>query len=106
MPKVIYISGPMTGLPNFNREEFNSTQHALIDDGFAVLNPACLPDGLTDTQYMAICLPMVMASECIYMLRGWKESKGAIAEHALAEKLGLTVIYEQEKRYFEGVLKP
>jgi len=44
---------------------------------------------------MAICLPMVMASGYIYMLSGYKESKGAMAELALAEKLGLQVIYDQ-----------
>lgn len=101
MKKIIYIAGPMSGLPNFNRHEFFATAKALQDDGFNVLNPATLPDGLTQQQYMAICLPMVMASNCVYMLRGWKKSKGAVAEHALAEKLELPIIYEQEKINFQ-----
>lgn len=92
--KVIYIAGPMTGYANFNREAFNDHAAELTRLGYNVLNPATLPSGLTQTQYMSICLPMVMASSCVYMLHGWTKSKGALAELALAEKLGLEVIYE------------
>lgn len=35
-------------------------------------------------------------AEVIYMCKGWKESKGCKAELALAKKLGLEVIYEEE----------
>ena len=43
---------------------------------------------------MDICLAMVRSADAIYLLNQWEESVGARAEHALAEKLGLTVIYE------------
>jgi len=95
MPKIIYISGPMTGRENYNRAEFNKKSNILTDEGFNVLNPATLPDGLTQLQYMSICQPMVMASQCIYMLIGWQESEGAVAELALARKIKLEVIFEQ-----------
>ena len=95
MSKVIYVSGPMTGYENFNRELFSSTAKALEDDGFNVLNPATLPDGLTQTQYMSICQSMVMCAGFIYMLRGWQDSEGAKAELALARKLGLEVLFGQ-----------
>ena len=91
---VIYISGPMTGYEDFNRASFNDAAKTLTGNGFNVLNPATLPNGLTEVQYMSICQPMVMASHCIYMLTGWSNSPGAKAELALAEKLKLKVIYE------------
>jgi len=93
--KICYIAGPITGYENFNHHNFNMNAKFLEEDGFQVFNPATLPSGLTEQQYMAICLPMVMASGYIYVLSGYKESKGAMAELALAEKLGLQVIYDQ-----------
>lgn len=38
----------------------------------------------------------------IYMLDGWENSKGARAEKALAEALGLTVLYQSEPTVTEG----
>jgi hypothetical protein len=33
----------------------------------------------------------------IFMLRGWKASKGATAEHALAQWLGLEIVYQENE---------
>lgn len=95
--KVIYIAGPMTGLPNYNREAFFKKAMGLRHEGYTVLTPSMLPAGLSDASYMDICLAMVRSAEAIYMLSGWDSSAGAVAEHALASKLALTIIYEDEK---------
>lgn len=42
----IYIAGPMSGLPNFNRDAFNLEAERLHTLGHIALNPAILPDGL------------------------------------------------------------
>ena len=88
---IYYIAGPMSGLPNFNRDNFNRIASEL--DG-AILNPATLPDGLSQRDYMSICLPMVQASTHMFMLNGWENSPGALAEHSLAVKLKLEIEYE------------
>lgn len=91
--KKIYIAGPMTGYENFNRQSFNDAEARLyIYDKATVLNPATLPDGLTQGQYMDICLAMIRAADAIYLLKGYEESKGAMAELAYAEKLELEII--------------
>jgi hypothetical protein len=90
----IYVSGPMTGYDNFNRAAFHKAANNLTDHGYNVLNPATLPDGLTQAQYMSICQPMVLCSDAIYMLSGWQNSDGAKAELALANKLQINVVYE------------
>ncbi|EFC1820666.1 TPA: DUF4406 domain-containing protein [Escherichia coli] len=90
----IYIAGPMTGYPDYNRAAFNAKASELMAEGHIVLNPAMLPGGLCQSEYMDICLAMVRSADAIYLLNRWEESVGARAEHALAEKLGLTVIYE------------
>ncbi len=90
--KKIYIAGPMTGYENFNRESFNSAAECCINNNATPLNPAILPDGLTQGQYMDICFAMIRASDAIYLLKGYEESKGAMAELAYAEKLELDII--------------
>ncbi|WP_227136688.1 DUF4406 domain-containing protein [Kosakonia radicincitans] len=88
----IFISGPMSSLPNFNRQAFHEAARMLDSQGHVVLNPATLPDGLNDKEYMDICTAMLFCADAIYLLPEWKISRGARAEHALAEKLGLLII--------------
>ncbi len=87
----IYIAGPMTGYENFNRNAFNEKSEQLKSSTFIPLNPATLPDGLTQGQYMDICFAMIRAADAIYLLSGWKKSDGALAEYAYAKKLGLGI---------------
>lgn len=94
---VIYIAGPMTGLPNFNREAFFRKQMSLRLDGWTVISPHVLPSGLKDTNYMDICMAMVRSANAVYMLRNWEESHGAYCEYVLAKKLGLDIYYEDEE---------
>ena len=88
----IFISGPMSGLQNFNRDAFNAEAHRLLGLGHVALNPAILPDGLEQHEYMAICIEMVKMADQLVMLPGWERSAGARAEHALAIKLGKAII--------------
>lgn len=88
----IYIAGPISGLPNFNRDAFNAEAHRLLGLGHVALNPAILPDGLEQHEYMAICIEMVKMADQLVMLPGWDRSAGARAEHALAIKLGKAII--------------
>ncbi|MDA6694505.1 DUF4406 domain-containing protein, partial [Escherichia coli] len=68
----IYIAGPMTGYENFNREAFHRAEDALKREGHTVLNPAVLPDGLTQPHYMDICMAMLRCVDAVYMLKGWQ----------------------------------
>lgn len=91
----VYIAGPMTGLPHFNRPAFQQAAINLSFEKHVPLNPAILPDGLSEQDYMAIGLIMLQRAEAIYLLTGWQFSAGARAEHALALKLGLEVIEQR-----------
>ena len=89
--KKIYIAGPMSGLPNFNRDAFNSAAHGVLADGDIPLNPAVYPDGLTQCEYMQLCCPMVMMADEVIMLPAWINSQGATAEFNLAMKCGKVI---------------
>lgn len=88
----VYIAGPMSGLVNCNRDKFNIMAELLTECGHVALNPAILPDGLSQADYMAVCISMLQRCDAILMLNGWQGSEGAKAEHALAKKLGLDFI--------------
>ncbi len=89
----VYIAGPMSGLTGENRPAFFKAADLLNHPSFnnIVLNPAILPDGLSQSEYMAICMPMVMMADTVLMLEGWEHSEGATAEFTLAKKLGKQV---------------
>lgn len=95
---VIYISGPMTGLPNFNYPKFNAVAAKLRAQGHRVYNPAEFPhDGdLEDfplrMAFASYCNFICLEADTIYMLDGWEKSKGATVEHSLARVCGLDVV--------------
>lgn len=99
--KKIYIAGPMTGYENFNRDEFNRVAEIIENVDEVALNPAVLPDGLEQREYMDICFAMLRCATAIYMLSGYTKSKGALAELAYAEKLGIEIIYQDNTEAFK-----
>jgi nucleoside 2-deoxyribosyltransferase len=91
MVRVLYICGPMTGLPAKNYYAFRDAERELASRGVECLNPASLPEGLSYEQYMDIDMAMVRNSLGVVTLPGWTESKGARAEVAYATAIGKPV---------------
>lgn len=92
----------MSGYSNCNREEFNEEADHQLVIGNIPLNPAILPAGLTQGEYMQLCLPMVAISDQVVMLEGWETSEGARIEHQLAIKSAKPVTYRSSRpRYME-----
>lgn len=100
-PRRIYLSGPMRGYPDSNKLAFARATADLRAAGHFVYSPGENDDNFeklgivinertvfeADTQY--IC----RHADAIAMMPGWEGSKGARAEKALAEALGLEVVY-------------
>ncbi|EDM3391824.1 nucleoside 2-deoxyribosyltransferase [Salmonella enterica subsp. enterica serovar Newport] len=95
---VVYISGPMSGLEDFNRTAFAIAARNLDAKGYTVLNPAILPDSLTYGRYIKISKAMLECADTIYLLEGWRDSAGATAEHALAKKLDLKISTPESRK--------
>ena len=66
--------------------------------GHTVLNPAILPEGLSQEEYMRICIPMLNIADSIYMLTGWEKSVGAKIEHSLACQADKKIYYENQEK--------
>ncbi len=98
---IIYIAGPMTGYPGWNKDRFVSAEIDLSLDGHTVLNPAGHipfrhPENITHEQYMKIAFAMIDACDTIYLLDGWRDSKGATQEYKYAVQHEKNILFEQE----------
>lgn len=89
----IYLSGPMTGLPELNFPAFHAVAKALRDAGEDVVNPAEInPDAsLSWEQCMRADIKALCDCDEIFLLPGWEKSKGAHLELHIAHRLGLKV---------------
>jgi len=93
--KKTYISGKMTGLPNFNYPAFEFMHGRLMDLGvFNILNPAKIANGDTTKSYgfyIRESLKMVAEAEAMIMLNGWEKSKGANLEYQAARAMDIPI---------------
>ena len=90
----LYLSGPMTGLPEFNHPAFMDAEARLTEAGFLVLNPARnvpLVDSPTWQDWMRLAVAQLATADMVALLPGWHYSHGARTEKMLAEALGLPV---------------
>lgn len=85
--KVIYIAGPVTGVEKY-WEPFEAAQDSLEAAGFIALSPTWQPKGMSNEQYMRICLAMIDSADGVLFLRGWGHSRGANLEWAYCEYIG------------------
>lgn len=116
----IYLAGPMRGYKDFNFPAFMEAAAKLRAEGHKVFNPAerdikaygsrKLQTKNGDEHEVAKRLNMsgkelarecfevdtkwiCRNADCIALLPGWRQSKGAQAERALGRALGLKIVY-------------
>lgn len=113
----LYLAGPMRGYPEFNFPAFHTAAAQLRALGHFVFSPAesdnerhgkdiskgnqtgdetiaAKEHGFNLREALAIDLEFICKhAEGIALLPGWEKSKGANAEYATAQALGLSVIF-------------
>jgi len=102
-PKLVYLSGPMTGHEDFNYPVFNKATARLRELGYDVINPAETAGGvvhLPRATYLRIDLGYVMASNAIAVLPGWENSNGASLEMLLGNAIDLPI---HQFNWFRGL---
>lgn len=95
----VYISGPMSGYPEFNYPAFRAAAERLRTRGFYaphdVVSPAEIdhgpgaPGSYPSEHYLRNDLRHLIDCEVIALLPGWGESIGARCEVAIALTLGM-----------------
>jgi len=92
----IYLSGPMTGYPNFNYPLFNVVSGMLRKAGHTVYNPAEFqhdePEFPPRKAFSAYAKFICEEADAIVLLPSWGQSLGVSAELALAKNCKLRVI--------------
>ena len=107
----VYISGPITGMPEGNKQAFKDAEEYLTELGYLCINPRhleipfCLKwegrnpckdinkkggERLWDLM-MKRSLAEMMECNSVALLEGWEQSKGAVIEYQLCGILNLPV---------------
>lgn len=89
--KIVFISGPITGVDEY-REAFEAAEDDLSALGYIPLNPARLPEGMSEAAYMRICLAMIDSADAVLALPGSLDSVGANIEQTYSRKTGKPVV--------------
>lgn len=95
----VYISGPMTGLPNYNYDEFYRAANLARMAGHDAINPADHFSGDQSKEYheyMRADIGDLLTAEAVYFLKGWRDSIGARVEYIVAVALNLPIAFEEE----------
>lgn len=85
----VYIAGPITKNPEY-MSDFQAAENMLRSRGYEVINPAKLThaaDCLTYREYMKLCYKLLGMADCLYTLKGFERSPGAMCEYNRAQCL-------------------
>jgi hypothetical protein len=90
---VLYLAGPMSGLPAYNYPAFDAAAARLRAAGFEVLNPAenVAPENAEWSDWMRLSLGQLVRAGGVARLPGAEGSRGARLEMKLAGDLGMKV---------------
>ena len=84
----VYLSGPMSDLPDYNRPAFNEAAALLRSMGLTVFNPAEITDGNHErSYYMRLCFAALLDSDCLVSLSRWASTStgGSYRQRKVAE---------------------
>jgi hypothetical protein len=120
--KIVYVSGPMSGYPNFNYDRFNQVTAELRKRGYEVINPVELQGEPTTVTYdddgnsvvdpldwvelLSRDLRVILDRkvEQIILLDGWEKSKGAKAEVFIVKEILGGDVLKYEDIYSGGYI--
>jgi hypothetical protein len=91
----MYLSGPMTGVPEWNHPLFHRVAAEFRLGGFEVCNPAEFFDGDTTKErkdYMREAIKYLLEADTVVLLPGWDKSEGARMEAKIATELDLIIV--------------
>jgi hypothetical protein len=102
----VFISGPMTGIKDYNFPKFNEVEKKLIEKGIECVNPVCVclkykqervvSDINVFNQMINDQLELLKTCTHILLLTDWHRSRGAKHELEVAIQNNIDIILESE----------
>ena len=104
----VFLSGPVSSRPDTYKAEFAAAADLVERCDFIPLNPAILPVGMDQGDYMRIALALLETSDMVLLLDGWDHSDGAQLEAAYADYIEKPVLDMRhfKERYFTPEPEP
>lgn len=99
----VYISGPMTGKPNFNRAAFEDARQRAVAMGYEAIVPGTDEVYSEQERHSLTASPEnrqrwmrrdfydVLSANEVWVLPGWKDSEGSRDEVRVAQVVGIPV---------------
>lgn len=94
-----YIAGKITGDSEY-KSKFEYAAKALTQEGFIILNPATLPEGMRPADYMRLCFSMIDCADVVAFLPDYKASKGAMIEFGLCQYIGKQTMFLEDMSFY------
>lgn len=92
IPVILYLTGPMTGLPEWNHPAFHTAAAQLRARGYTVINPAENGTEVTDwVTCMRRQIRELTTADALAVLPGWETSTGATLEVHIATTLRMPI---------------
>lgn len=92
----IYLSGKITGNDNY-LQDFEKAEKEMAALGFTVVNPTKIVTFDKNKKwrdYMKEDIKALVDCDAIFLLKNWRDSRGARLEYEIAHSLGLYVMRE------------
>lgn len=87
----LYVSGPMSGMPEHNFPAFREAAAQLFTAGYEVVDPSTFDDNVGKPWAECLKRDLIALLTCdgVALLPGWPNSRGALLEFAVAHELGM-----------------
>lgn len=94
--QTVYLSGPITGMPENNYREFKLAEERINAMGFETLVPHDFFFGIDTREfkhndYMRECIKQMMDADIVVTLKDWEQSKDCKMEVTIAREMDIPV---------------
>jgi hypothetical protein len=91
--KRVYLAGPMTGYPDYNRPAFlQAAERIATHTNLIPVHTAWVNLGFEYDEYMALSIEVLELCDYITLLEGWEDSEGARIERRHAKKKNIPIV--------------